>query len=83
KIENWLKRAETPVRVSLQSDNVTRVTIYRIGELGTFTERTVDLAPGKYVVVGQRPGFRDVRREIALNPGEAPAPLVIRCEDPV
>ena len=83
KIENWLQRAETPVRVSLQSDNVTRVTIYRIGELGTFTERTVDLAPGKYVVVGQRPGFRDVRRELALIPGESPAPLVIRCEDPV
>ena len=83
KIETWLQRAETPVRVSLQSDNVTRVTIYRIGELGTFTERTVDLAPGKYVVVGTRPGFRDVRRELALSPGEPPAPLVIRCEDPV
>lgn len=83
KVEEWLKRAETPVRVSLQSDNATRVTIYRVGELGAFTERTVDLAPGKYVAVGTRPGYRDVRREFALQPGETPAPIIIRCEDRV
>ena len=83
KVEAWLKRAETPVRVSLQSDNETRVTIYRVGELGTFTERSVELAPGKYVAVGTRPGYRDVRREFALVPGETPAPIVIRCEDRV
>jgi tetratricopeptide (TPR) repeat protein len=83
KVEEWLQRAETPVRISLQSDNLTRVTIYRVGELGTFTERTVELAPGKYVIVGTRPGYRDVRREVALFPGQPPEPLVIRCEDPV
>jgi eukaryotic-like serine/threonine-protein kinase len=83
KLEGWLKRAEAPVRVSLQSDNLTRVTIYRVGELGTFSERSLELVPGKYIVLGTRPGFRDVRREFALLPGEQPAPVVIRCEEPV
>lgn len=83
KVEMWLARAETPVRVSLQSDNATHVTIYRVGELGTFTERSVELAPGRYVAVGKRPGYRDVRREFLLVPGETPPPVVIRCEDPV
>ena len=34
-------------------------------------------------VVGTRPGFRDVRREITVVPGAAPAPVVIRCEDKI
>lgn len=83
KLSSWLERAEQPVRVSLQSDNVTNVTIFRVGELGTFTERSLELAPGKYTIVGTRPGFRDVRREVALVPGAAIDPVVIRCEDPV
>ena len=43
--------------------------------------RSPVLPPGKYTVVGTRPGFRDVRREITVVPGAAPAPVVIRCED--
>ena len=43
----------------------------------------VAIEPGRYTVVGQRAGYRDVRREITLVPGrEAPA-VVIRCEEPI
>ena len=40
-----------------------------------------DLVPGSYTVVGTRPGYRDVRREINVRPGAAAEPVVIRCED--
>jgi eukaryotic-like serine/threonine-protein kinase len=79
----WLARADVPVPVSLQSDNVTQVTIYRVGALGAFEQRSLDLVPGSYTVVGTRPGYRDVRREISVMPGAAPAPIVIRCEDKI
>jgi len=79
----WLARADVPVPVSLQSDNVTQVTIYRVGALGVFQQRSLDLVPGSYTVVGTRPGYRDVRREISVMPGSAPAPIVIRCEDKI
>jgi hypothetical protein len=79
----WLARADVPVPVSLSSDNVTQVTIYRVGTLGAFEQRSLELVPGSYTVVGTRPGFRDVRREIRVMPGAAPAPVVIRCEDKI
>jgi Protein kinase domain len=80
-LEGWLRRAETPIAVALVSDNVTRVTIYRVGELGTFANRSLELLPGRYTVVGTRPGYRDVRRELEVVPGAAPPQLVIRCEE--
>lgn len=79
----WLARADVPVPVSLQSDNVTQVTIYRVGALGAFQQRSLELVPGSYTLVGTRPGYRDVRREISVMPGAAPAPIVIRCEDKI
>jgi eukaryotic-like serine/threonine-protein kinase len=81
KLREWLERADVPVPVALQSDNLTQVTIYRVGALGTFAERSLTLAPGSYTVVGTRPGYRDVRREINVMPGGAPEPVIIRCED--
>jgi protein kinase-like protein len=80
-LKDWIARADVPVAVALQSDNITQVTIYRVGPLGTFAERSLELVPGSYTVVGTRPGYRDVRREINVRPGPAPEPVVIRCED--
>ena len=82
-LDEWLKRVSVPVQVALESDNQTRVTIYRVGELGPFTRKAVELTPGNYTVVGTRPGYRDVRREITVVPGTPPAPVVIRCEDKI
>jgi tetratricopeptide (TPR) repeat protein len=80
---DWISRADAPVQVALQSDNQTLVTIYRVGELGAFAQRSLQLVPGSYTVVGTRPGYRDVRREINVVPGAALPPVVIRCEDKI
>ncbi len=76
-----LKRVEAPVRVALESDNATVVVIHRVGPLGAFERREVELLPGRYTVVGSRMGYRDVRREIEVQPGAAPPPVLIRCEE--
>jgi hypothetical protein len=73
--------AETPIRVALASDNLTEVQIYRIGKLGPFEQKDLELMPGRYTVVGTRAGFRDVRKELNLTPGSAPPTLVVRCEE--
>lgn len=78
-----LTRYETPVRVALLSDSQTEVVVYRVGSMGAFERREIELPPGTYTVKGSRVGFRDVRRELTVLPGEAPPPLVIRCEDPI
>lgn len=81
KVETLLSTAATPVRVAIESDSATQVVIFHVGALGTFTRREVELAPGTYTVLGTRAGYRDVRRELKVRPGEAPAALTVRCED--
>ena len=83
RVEGLLATAETPVRVALESDAATQVVIYHVGALGTFTRRELALPPGTYTVVGTRSGFRDVRQELKVRPGEVPAALIVRCEDPI
>lgn len=78
-----LDQAATPISVTLRSDNVTTVTVYRVGQLGSFAERVLQLKPGRYVVVGTRNGFRDVRQELNVAPGAAQSALLIQCVDPI
>jgi tetratricopeptide (TPR) repeat protein len=78
-----IESAETPVRLRLESDGVTEVVIYRVGRMGAFERREVELLPGRYAVVGTRPGYRDVRREVEIPPGGVPEPVLVRCEEPI
>jgi len=73
--------AERPVRLVIQSDGETQLTVLRLKRLGGVAEATVEVLPGKVVVVGTRPGYRDVRREVDVLPDTTPAPLVVRCEE--
>ena len=82
-LSRLLKRAATPVTVELVSDNVTDVSIYRIGALGRFNSRNLDLRPGTYVAVGARPGYRDVRLEFRVAPEEEMRPVIVRCEEQI
>ncbi|MBP6105921.1 MAG: protein kinase [Steroidobacteraceae bacterium] len=83
RLSEQLRQAETPVKVALASDNATDVQIYRIGKLGLFEHRDLELLPGRYTVVGTRQGYRDVRKELNLLPGAPPSTLVVRCEEPI
>ncbi|MYE84297.1 MAG: hypothetical protein F4X36_21105 [Gammaproteobacteria bacterium] len=74
-----LSLAEVPVELVLVSDNATEVTVYRVGRLGSFERRALQLRPGRYTIVGSRAGCRDVRKEIVLDAGMAP--VTIRCEE--
>lgn len=81
RLQRLLRDAETPVRVVLTSDNATDVQIYRVGKLGAFERRDLELMPGRYTVVGTRAGYRDVRRELAVLPGAPPPTLAVHCEE--
>jgi serine/threonine protein kinase/tetratricopeptide (TPR) repeat protein len=78
-----LKRAATPIPVELVSDNMTSVSIYKVGTLGTFTNTRLELRPGPYVAVGVRSGYRDVRLEFRVAPEIDMQPVVVRCEEPI
>jgi serine/threonine protein kinase len=82
-LSRLLKRAATPLTVSFISDNVTDVSIYKVGKLGSFETHELDLRPGTYVAVGSRPGYRDVRLEFRVGPEIALLPVVVRCEEAI
>jgi tetratricopeptide (TPR) repeat protein len=83
RLELLLPTFNQPVMLALESDNATEVAIQRVGFFGSFERREVTLKPGKYTVTGKRAGFRDVRREITVAPGQGEQIIVIRCLEPI
>ena len=78
-----LALADTPVTVELRSDNLTLVTVYKVGELGYFTSKTLSLRPGNYMAVGRRDGYRDVRVEFFVDPDQAMQPVVVSSSEKI
>lgn len=78
-----LSQADTPVQVSLKSDSLTRVVLYKVGDLGYFTSKELLLRPGNYVAVGQRDGYRDARVEFFVAPDQPPQPVVVQTREKI
>lgn len=82
-LSRLLKRAATPLQVNLISDNLTSVSVFKVGKFGTFAEQQISLRPGLYVAVGSRAGYRDVRIEFRVAPEVEMQPIVVRCEEAI
>ncbi|MFK8016673.1 MAG: protein kinase [Gammaproteobacteria bacterium] len=76
-----LTTSRITAKVTLASDNLTDVLVYRVGRLGRFERQEVELRPGRYTAVGSRAGYRDVRREFRVGPGAAEGVVDVRCEE--
>lgn len=66
-LSSAISRARTPVRLELRSDGETRISVLGVGDIGTFQTYPLDLYPGRYVILGRRSGYQDVRHEIMIN----------------
>ncbi len=82
-LSRLLKRAATPLEVRLISDNLTDVSILKVGRFGNFSSQQVALRPGRYIAVGIRPGYRDVRVEFRVAPEIDLEPIVVQTEEPI
>jgi hypothetical protein len=83
RLEILLPGFDKPVRLSLLSDNSTQVAISTVGSFGSFARREIELRPGRYTVLGTRNGFRDVRREITVAPGQEAQTIRVTCSEPI
>ena len=81
RLTTLLPALEKPVRVSLVSDNLTQVTIPSVGSFGSFAQRDIELKPGRYTVIGTRDGYREVRRDITVSPGEEYLTVNVSCSE--
>lgn len=75
--------ARTPVKVIIDSDDLTEVVVYKVGKLGRFSLRELSLRPGTYTVVGSRNGYKDVREKIIVKPGRKTLRVTVICRNKV
>jgi hypothetical protein len=83
KLHQRVAIAQTPLRVTLTSDNQTDVSVYKVGRLGRFETQRLDLRPGSYTVVGMRDGYRDVRLRVSVTPSEPPPVIHVVCMESI
>jgi tetratricopeptide (TPR) repeat protein len=81
-VQDILEIASTPVPVSLRSDGLTEITVYKVARLGAIEERQLSLRPGQYTAVGTRRGYRDVRVVFKVSPSGT-APVYIACSEAI
>jgi tetratricopeptide (TPR) repeat protein len=81
KLDRLVKIAKTPLRVILESDNLTEVAVYKVGRMGRFYTRDLNLRPGTYTVVGTRDGYKDVRQKMVVKAGEEVLRIILKCEE--
>ena len=79
-LEQLVGVAQIPVKIAIESDNLTRVAVYKVGKLGRFSEHELELRPGTYTVVGTRDGYQDVRQKIVVKPGLQSLRITVKCK---
>jgi tetratricopeptide (TPR) repeat protein len=83
KLDRLVTLAGTPISVQLTSDQHTEVTVYRVGPLGSFAAKELQLRPGTYTAIGSRNGFHDVRQTFTVVPGRTLPPISVICSEPI
>lgn len=82
-LEAFLEYSLVPIDISFRSDNETEVTLLRIEDLGMFEQTSLSLKPGRYVAIGKRSGYREVREEFTVGFGLTPESVVVQCDEPI
>lgn len=83
RLDRLIRVATTPVSVELRSDDVTEVTVYKVGKLGSFSHKEIKVRPGTYTALGSRDGYRDVRKTFTVLPGNDSKTIDVVCVEPI
>ncbi|OFA32889.1 hypothetical protein BAE46_03860 [Glaciecola punicea] len=82
-IENVAKSIDEynkPVEVRINSDGLTYITVVGVGHVGEHAQKIISLNPGKYVLQGQRQGYRNKRLEFTVD-ANTPISLTLICDE--
>jgi tetratricopeptide (TPR) repeat protein len=83
RLQILLPAFDKPVQLALMSDGFTRVSIPSVGFSGVFSRHEIQLKPGKYTVIGTRDGYREVRRDFTIAPGQDVQMISVSCGEPI
>lgn len=82
-VKTTLTHARVPVSLQIESNNHTQVTLYKVGTLGQFATKKINLNPGVYTIVGSRDGYQDVRQQFTLNANAPTTTITVKCDQRV
>ena len=82
-LQVFLENSQMPIDIQFISDNLTDVTLLRIASLGMFERHEMSLKPGRYVAVGKRAGYREVRQEFVVGFNQTPSLVIVKCDERV
>ncbi len=83
-LEIALGQAHTEIEVLVRSDNMTEITVRRVGSVGRIIEKVIKLRPGTYVFEGKREGYRSKLVELSIVAGRtAPVEVIVVCDEPL
>lgn len=82
-LSEYVSLARVPVNLEINSDNETDVTVYKVGNLGKIESTELELMPGKYTIVGERQGYRDVQEVVTLLAGQPARSVYISCTEKI
>ncbi len=80
-LADLIRKAGTTISVTLTSDNLSEIKVNRISDYSLFSEKTLNLKPGKYTLMARRNGYRDIRKELIIPIDGNIPPIHISCEE--
>ena len=83
RLDELVRLSQTTIPVTIKSDGLTEVIIYKVGKLGSFHQKEVNLRPGTYTIVGNRNGFKDVRQRVKVNAGQDDLRVTVQCNEKI
>ena len=78
-LQDTFIRYSTPVEVTINSDNRTKLRIRPGKEIGSFRSKTLEVLPGTYEIVGTRRGFKQVTQKLEVTPDSEPIEIKVEC----
>ncbi|MYC25651.1 MAG: hypothetical protein F4X56_07025 [Gammaproteobacteria bacterium] len=78
-LEDTFTRYSTPVKVTVISDNRTKLRIRPGKEIGSFRSKTLEVLPGTYEIVGTRRGFKQVTQKLEVTPDSESIEIKVEC----
>lgn len=82
-LDRLIQQSQHTVDVVFNSDSATSVTLFKVGRLGRFENKTVTLKPGHYIVAGERSGYRDVQVKFTVTGAPMDGPISVVCNEPI
>ncbi len=83
KLEYLLIQANLPISITLKSDNLTDIVVFKVAKFGKFENKHLKLKPGKYTLVGSRPGYRDIRKVLLVTADMQEKVFSVQCEEQI